>query len=161
MKHNILFLFASLSLNTFAQDQRAPMTKDQGRLPIFSDSFKSHPISNFKAYLSYESMKEETLSFSSGHSIKMPMGEHTLSVIYENPHAGKFSIRASLDGFVHEVIAPEKKARSFIKPKFDLDFTVWTQFQTKDGGTVFANCASNGPWSTGGKALLVRGQVLV
>ena len=137
------------------------MTKDQGRLPIFSDSFKSHPISNFKAYLSYKSMKEETLSFSSGHSIKMPMGEHTLSIIYENPHAGKFSIRASLDGSVHEVIAPDKKARNFIKPKFDLDFTVWTQFLTKDGGTVFANCASNGPWSPGGKALLVRGQMLV
>ena len=161
MKLKILFLLATFSFITSAQDQPARTTKDQGRLSIFSNSYKSHQISNFKAYLSYNSMKNDMLNFSSGHSVKLPKGGNTLEVIYENPLSGKFSIKVYLNGKTHEVIYPENKTINSIKPRFDKDFTVWTQFQTKGGGTIFANCASKGPWSPGGKALFVRGQMLV
>ena len=161
MKLKILFLLASFCFNTSAQDQPVRTTKDQGRISIFSGSGKSRPFSNFKAYLSYKSTNEETLRFSSSHVVKLPKGENTLSVLYENPLSGKFSIKAYLNGKTHEVIYPKTKTTNFIKPRFDKDFTVWTQFQTKGGGTIFANCASKGPWSPGGKALFVRGQMLV
>ena len=98
MKHKILFCIVLLTFNAFALDQPARSTKDQGRLSIFSDSFRSHPISNFKAYLSYNSMRNDMLNFSSGHSVKLPKGGNTLEVIYENPLSGKFSIKAYLNG---------------------------------------------------------------
>ena len=161
MKLKILFLFASLSFNTFAQEQPARTTKDQGRLPLFTDSGKSRPFSNFKAYLSYKATNDETLRFSSSHVVKLPKGENTLAVHYENPLSGEFSIKAYLNGKTHKVIYPENKTTNSIKPRFDKDFTVWTQFQTKGSGTIFANCVSKGPWSPGGKALFVRGQMLV
>ena len=114
------------------------------------------PFSNFRAYLAYKSINEETLRFSSSHVVKLPKGENTLAVLYENPLSGKFSIKAYLNGKTHDVIYPENKTTNSIKPRFDKDFTVWTQFQTKGGGTIFANCASKGPWSPGGKALFVQ-----
>ena len=161
MKFHVPFLLASVVFSATAQDHPPRTTIDQGRMPLFSESFKTGEMSNFKAYLSYESAKEQALRFSTGQVIELPKGTHTLSVLWANPLRGKFSIQALLDGSAHEVLSLESKATNSIKPKFDGDFTVWTKFQTTAGGTVFAHCAPRGPWSPGGKALLVRGQRLV
>ena len=161
MKFQIPIILALLACPTFAQEHPPRTTIDQGRLAIFSDSGSSHEITNFKAYLSYESVKEGELRVSTGQVIKLPKGSHALSVLYENPLNGKFSIKAFLDGSAYEVLSPGVTPPKTIRPRFDRDFTVWTQFQATGGGTVFAHCARLGPWSPGGKALLVRGQRLV
>ena len=161
IKRLIFFFFPLFSFSIFAEEQPSRTTKDQGRLPVFVNSGSTHEMSNFKAHLSYKSVNGNTLLFSSGHSIELPEGEHTLSVVYENHESGKFYIKAFLNGSDHQVLAPFAKTKNLKRPKFDTDFTLWTKFQTTGSGTIFAHCAPSGPWTPGGKALLVRGQTLV
>ena len=162
MKPQITFILTLLTFSATAQEPPARTTVDQGRIPVFSDSGKSPEISNFKAYLSYESTKEEELRFSNGQVITLPKGAHTLSVIHENPVGADFSLKAFLDNVPQKILSLDSKTpKTSIKPRFDKDFTVWTKFKTTGDGTIFANCAPRGRWSAGAKALLVRGQKLV
>ncbi len=162
MKPLTTFILALLALSLTAQEPARRTTADQGRIPVFSDSGKSPEISNFKAFLSYESSTNESLRFSSGQVISLPKGNHTLTVIYENPEGSELSLKAFLDKVPQKILSlGSKTPLESIKPRFDGDFTVWTKFKTTDGGTIFANCAPRGRWSAGAKALLVRGQRLV
>ncbi len=162
MKSQITFILTSLALSASAQEQPTRTTVDQGRVSVFSDSGKSPQMSNFKAYLSYEAKEGAELRFSSGQVIALPKGTHTLSVTYENPQGADFSIKALLDDLPQKILSPDSKVpQKSIQPELDKDFTIWTKFQTTEGGTVFAHCAPRGLWSNGAKALLVRGQRLV
>ena len=84
-----------LSLSATAQEPPLRTTTDQGRIPVFTDSGKSPEISNFKAYFSYDSSTDEELRFSSGQVITLPKGNHTLTVLYENPEGSELSLRLS------------------------------------------------------------------
>lgn len=162
MKSQITFILTSLAFSASAQEQPARTTVEQGRVSVFSDSGKSPQMSNFKAYLSYEAKEGGELRFSSGQVIALPKGTHTLSVTYENPQGGDFSIKALLDNLPQKILSSDSKvAQKSIQPELDKDFTIWTKFLTREGGTVFAHCAPRGLWSSGAKALLVRGQRLV
>ena len=86
-----LIFFPLFSFSIFAEEQPSRTTKDQGRLPVFVNSGSTHEMSNFKAHLSYKSVNGNTLLFSSGHSIELPEGEHTLSVVYENHESENFT----------------------------------------------------------------------
>ena len=98
IKRLIFFFFPLFSFFDLRREATSRTTKDQGRLPVFVNSGSTHEMSNFKAHLSYKSVNGNTLLFSSGHSIELPEGEHTLSVVYENHESGKFYIKASLNG---------------------------------------------------------------
>ena len=132
-----------LSLSATAQEPPLRTTTDQGRIPVFTDSGESPEISNFKAYFSYDSSTDEELRFSSGQVITLPKGNHTLTVLYENPEGSELSLKAFLGDVPQKILSlGSKTTPESVKPRFDSDFTVWTKFKTTDGGTIFANCAN-------------------
>ena len=151
MKPLTTFILALLTLSVAAQEPPGRTTADQGRIPVFSDSGKSPEISNFKAFFSYESSKDETLRFSGGQVISLPKGTHTLSIIHENPEGADFSLKAFLDNVPQKILSlGSKTPQKSIKPRFDKDFTVWTKFKTTGDGTV-SPIAPRGVWSSGAK----------
>ena len=157
MKPHFILCQALVCLSLPAQEAPVSTTANQGRVPIFEDSSASPEISNFKARLSYEAKADSKLLLSSGHAVSLPKGKHELSLTYENPLAGNFSIEAILDGRKTKIHSSGPQPQKSIKPRLDVDFTIWAKFKTTGQGTIFANCAPSGnPWTVGGKALLVR-----
>jgi hypothetical protein len=161
MKRSFFALFSTLALSMAAQEQAPRTTNNHGRIALFEDTFETQPISNFKFHLSYDAKKLTKLLLSDGHSIALPKGEHQLSIIYGHSEEGTLSIKALIDGNPKEVSQSGNNVSKSSKPSFDRDFTIWAKFQTKAGGTIFANCAPKGKWSDGAKALLVRNGELV
>ena len=98
-----------LSLSATAQEPPLRTTTDQGRIPVFTDSGKSPEISNFKAYFSYDSSTDEELCFSSGQVITLPKGNHTLTVICENPEGSELSLKAFLDKVPQKILSSARK----------------------------------------------------
>ena len=161
MKPQFILCQALVCLSLAAQEDPVSTTANQGRFPIFEDSSASPEISNFKARLYYEAKADSKLLLSSGHAVFLPKGKHEVSLTYENPLAGNFSIEAILDGRKTKILSSGSQPEKSIKPRLDVDFTIWAKFKTTGQGTIFANCAPSGPWTAGGKALLVRGSKLV
>ncbi|HEX2747409.1 MAG TPA: LamG-like jellyroll fold domain-containing protein, partial [Verrucomicrobiales bacterium] len=121
---------------------------------------------NWRVHAVFSSVEGGTLRWADGFTLPLKGTVHDIAL--EHPEGSAPVLRVWSDGKL--VRGPEEvpalgsaPAADFPNTKTDLgaNFTAYSRFSTKGGGTLFSKCAPADKWSPDAKALFIRGGRLV